>query len=289
MAYNVKVFEYDDFYQFRFYDCPIIEKQDRHFDRDDLSDINEVNVADRDDEGINLREKETGEIEVDRTEQAIQHSRIVSLNRSVQKIYEIAFSNKWDYFITLTFDPKKVDSLDYDVVIKKTTQWLNNMSKRRTDGNLKYLFIPEKHKSGAYHIHGLLADCGTMEFVDSGRVSIGNKCFKRTENNAHYPTIYNIGNWRYGFSTASEVQDSDRVCSYLTKYVTKDLVIDLKGRRRYFPSNNLNRPEVQTTLFSQDEMNNYIAGLLIDGKVGYMKEQDIQNTNQRIRYITVRK
>lgn len=285
MAYNVKIYEYDDFYQYRFYDRPVLSKGDRLIEeskdtREDSEKSSEKAIIQNEDAG---KDKDA-EDDLKR-----EHSKSVSINRSIQSIYELVFANKWDYFITLTFDPKKVNSLDYDVVIKKTSQWLNNMSKRKAAGNLKYIFIPERHKSGSYHIHGLLADCGTMEFTDSGRVAIGKKAYKRTSKNAHYPTIYNIGNWRYGFSDATQVQDNDRVCSYFTKYITKDLVVDLKGRRRYYPSNNLKRARVEELIGEHRDIEKFIIDMMIDGQIDYIKEQDIPEANQRIRYITVLK
>lgn len=45
-----------------------------------------------------------------RTQEDIEHSQRVSMNRTIQKIYEIARSNRWEYFITLTFDPQKHNS-----------------------------------------------------------------------------------------------------------------------------------------------------------------------------------
>ena len=40
-------------------------------------------------------------------------------NRAKNKIYRIARSNNWDWFITLTFDRTKTDASDYDTVINK--------------------------------------------------------------------------------------------------------------------------------------------------------------------------
>ena len=125
---------------------------------------------------------------------------MISSNRSKKAIYDIARSNKWDYFITLTFDRKKIDSTDYDLIIKKVGKWLNNL--RRVNENLKYILVPEFHADGChYHFHGLLANCDNIDFVDSG---------VKTDNNE---IIFNIKNYRMGFSYATKVIDTKRVSS----------------------------------------------------------------------------
>ena len=81
------------------------------------------------------------------------------------------------------------------------------MSKRK---NLKYLVIPEHHKDGAIHMHGLIS--GDIKLIDSGK----------TDTSGH--TIYNMPDWRYGFSTAIETYgDVENCAKYITKYITKDL------------------------------------------------------------------
>ena len=48
----------------------------------------------------------------------------VSNNRAKQKIYELARSNMWEYFLTLTF---KEDRYNYDLLTKKLSKWINNV------------------------------------------------------------------------------------------------------------------------------------------------------------------
>lgn len=152
-----------------------------------------------------------------------------SMGRSINKICGISRSNVWDWFITLTFNPEKVNSFDYDECVKRLSVWLNH---RRSDSpSLKYLIVPEKHKSGRYHFHGLLADCGGIVFTDSG--------FKDSRGNQ----IYNIGSYRLGFSTATRVWDNERVTKYITKYITKELCETAFGRKRYWASRNLDQAE----------------------------------------------
>ncbi len=161
-----------------------------------------------------------------------------SKTRSKKSIFDYSRSNQWDWFITLTFNPNKVDSFNYSECTKKLSRWLDNMRKTYCP-NMRYVFVPELHKSGRFHFHGILADCDGMQFVDSGHVT------KETERSPGGEPIYNVGKYRFGFTTATKVKDSERVSKYIAKYVTKELSALTKGKRRYWHSKNCNCPEVE--------------------------------------------
>lgn len=207
--YNVKVIEYPTGVQVRVYDKAI---RDEKLNCDEWGEIPEPKERERKDE-----------TEIDR-----DRSLRVSADRSLNKVYEYARANMWEWFITLTFDPKKVDSFNYEEVTEKLSKWLNNL--RRTCPNMKYLVVPEQHKSGRYHFHGLFSNIDEFRMVDSGHKDAGGK------------TIYNVGNYSLGFSTATRVEDSARASSYLSKYITKDLTEGTFGKKRYWASRNLQVP-----------------------------------------------
>ena len=287
--YNCRMYDYGDFVQFRFYDNPIrtdeigcnatpdpaLREADPFFLAPE--DIKPHQLTMDDFLGYKMLDQEKH-----------KHCLAVSVNRSIQSIYEYSYANMWDWFITFTFAPEKADRFDYDDVVKKTRKWFMNLRNRKAP-DLKYLFIPEKHKDGAYHIHGLLADCGSLEFEDSGRVAVGKKAVKRTEKNNNFPTIYNVSGWRFGFSTATRIQDNNRACSYMAKYITKDLCDDLHGKRRFYPSNNLNRVEKTELNLPPDEFDRFILDRMVKNQVEYIKEQKIPEAKQRIRYVTIKK
>lgn len=154
----------------------------------------------------------------------------VSRSRTISKVYDIARSNMWEYFFTLTFNPEKVDSYDYSEVVKKLSKWLNNL--RAICPGMKYIVVPEKHKSGRWHFHGLFADVDGLQFLDSGYVSESGQ------------VIYNVGNYKLGFSTAVRLDGSPKVVSYLCKYITKEVCESTKGKKRYWASRNVKLPEV---------------------------------------------
>lgn len=155
-----------------------------------------------------------------------------SFSRTINSIYKISRQCEWEYFITLTYDNSKVDRYDYDLCMKKANKWFHNQ--RRYAKDLQYLFVPEQHKDGAWHIHGVISNVGDMKFIDSG------KKFKSSNDDN---TIYNLDGWKFGFSTASKVDDYQKVSSYITKYITKDIVSASKGKKRYYRSQNIPEPQ----------------------------------------------
>lgn len=178
----------------------------------------------------------------EREEEKKKRSEDVSRKRTLEKIYDYARANTWDYFITLTFNPEKVDRSDYNAVCKKLSEWIDR-TKRRYCKDMKYLFVPELHKDGkSYHFHGLVADCDGLDLVDSGH---------KTDSG---DIIYNIGKYRLGWTTATEVKNNEAVTKYITKYITKDLCAVTKGKKRYWISRNLDKPIVTTDVYDFNDM-----------------------------------
>lgn len=174
-------------------------------------------------------EKREALIDMDDSRHDAERSLRNSIARTRQKISGYARSNTWDMFVTLTFNPDKVDSFDYSLVSKKLSQWLKDVRKRYCP-DLKYLVVPELHQSGRYHFHALFADCDGLRLVDSG---------KRDGQDV----IYNIGNYGWGFTTATYIKDSQKASNYIVKYITKDLCVVTAGKKRYWNSRNLNFEE----------------------------------------------
>lgn len=198
---------------------------------------NKFNVEELDEEALQdfLETKEENRL----------HSELNNFKRAKNKIYDYARCNNWDYFLTFTFSPEKVDRSNYEECKKKLTVWLNNISQRYCNGTLKYLIVPELHKDGInYHFHGLLSNCDGIIFEPSGLVDASGR------------TIYNLPQYKLGFSTATEISSVDKACGYLAKYVTKQLDLKLKGKRRYLASSNLDLP-VEDKIYVSQYMGDY--------------------------------
>lgn len=164
-----------------------------------------------------------------------------SLNRTKNKIYTYARCMAWDWFVTFTLSPEKVNRYDFDECSRLVRRWLNNQ--RRNAPDLCYLIVPEQHKDGAWHFHGLLANTGKIKFVDSGYKEKGK-------------TVYNMPKWSNGFTTATAVDNVFSVSKYIGKYITKDLCEITKGKQRYFVSQNLPDPD-ESTFFIDENIEDF--------------------------------
>lgn len=244
--YNCQIVKYPHGYQVRLYDTPhdLPPAPDDKLTLEKLSDLDVLHrwvKYDLEDPG-HIFEMDQSDIDTMMENMVAQEQRCLysSMNRTKNKVYYLARSNDWEWFFTLTFDPVLVDSYNYDDCTAKLSVWLNNMRKKCPD--MKYLVVPEQHKSGRWHFHGLFANCDNLGFVDSG---------KRTKTG---DIIYNVGKYRLGFSTATKVRDPRRVTQYIGKYITKDLCAVTKGKKRYWCSRNLDQAEVEKKYYTPDAL-----------------------------------
>lgn len=190
-----------------------------------------------------------------------------SVNRTKKRVNELARSCEmgWEYFCSLTFSPDTIDRTDFQLCMKKVRAWLNNQRKCHSP-DLRYLCVPEAHSRTeanglpAWHVHILLADVGTMIFEDSHKVAIGKKAFDRNEQNKHYPTIYNLSGWKWGFSTAIPITHTNghRISHYITKYITKQMYLMAGNCHKYYASQNLGKPKVSTYNIPQNLQKNFV-------------------------------
>lgn len=280
-SYNLKLFEYMGCQQIRRYKQPIIKADEKPVTMVEMEYIDGQYIFNKtktvDANKIYKEEKEeipdVGKTITERTPDMIKRSIKASLNRTKNKIYEIARSNKWDYFITLTFNPQKVNSKNYDYTKRIVHDWFVKM-RREYAPDIKYLIVPELHKDGQkYHFHGLISNTGRIPMIDSGFKTKGG-----------HP-IYNIYTFPYGFTTATKVQDSKKVASYITKYITKDLCIDTGNRRRYLNSENCDRPRITEYNLSEDEIEQIMCDL--SENITYMKTINVPVSHNRVEYIEV--
>lgn len=271
-AYNVRLFDYEHSQQIRIYTKTVNEQNEIENKHNKIkrkeSIENEKNNAESTEnlpcDKDNFLQSETDTL----------RSQKVSVNRTKQSIYEITRSNTWDWFVTLTFDRNKIDSSDYDLLLKKTRKWLNHVKNRKCP-DMKYIIVPELHSDGIhYHFHGLFANCDGLEMEYSGVKQNGKK-------------VYNILDFKYGFSTATKVQDTKKVSSYISKYITKDLENHIKGKRRYIASNNCKKAQIVDYLMTEDDIKTLIE--CVSDNITHMKTQDIPLAQQRIKYIELSK
>lgn len=157
-----------------------------------------------------------------------------AIHRAKRIITDICLLNDFTYFCTFTFNGELCDRYNHIECFKKIQKWLNNVSNRY---NVKYLIIPELHKDGAIHFHGLLL--GDIKISPAVK-----------DNNFIYHNgkqVFNIDSWnKYGFSTVTKIESIQKTASYVTKYITKDIKKILN--QYYFCSRKLNKEPI-TDLF----------------------------------------
>lgn len=154
-----------------------------------------------------------------------------NVSRSMNEIYDIARSNKFNWFINLTLDGKKVNRYDYGScvdAIKKFTDRLRKLGCR-------WLIVPEQHKDGAYHFHGLVQ--GDLPLTLSGKTCYNKDAKRRIP-------IYNLANYEFGFTDVTQVMHPAKTASYIAKYLTKQIAVP-KGKKCYWASKSLARPTVE--------------------------------------------
>ena len=267
MIYNVKTIEYLDSLQIRTYRRPVTSS-------------NKINIP------VKNPDSKEKEPKPERTSEQIEHSIRTSVNRTVGQIYMISRANKWEYFVTLTIDPKKLDNANFNLISEKLNIWTNNLKKRYAP-NLKYILVPELHKDKTkWHFHGLFANIGKMPLAFSGKVCIGKFIYDYVKK-PFATKIYNIPLWKYGFSTATEIRDSSKASSYITKYITKDLSHILQNQHRYLASQNIDKPLEKVYNLDYEELARIYGKYL--SQISYVSDVKIPGAGQEITYMEFNK
>ena len=176
-----------------------------------------------------------------------------SVSRSRSRVFELAMCNEFTHFCTFTQDQKLRDRFDLAEFRKDLAQLVRNINRGR-DEKIKYLLIPEQHKNGAWHLHGLLmglTDTDLREFTLKEKLP--EKLRKRI---AKGEKIYDWKRYRkaFGYFTCTEIGNQTACAKYITKYVSKDMQKNLleTGQHLFFASQGLKgRETVLKNCFEQ--------------------------------------
>lgn len=166
----------------------------------------------------------------EKTAEELQLEKNRALWKIKTKIKDYILCNDFDYFWTLTFDS---DRYNYTVAFEKMGKWLEKMRKKY--GKFNYIMIPELHKDGAIHFHGVTGGLNAV-VRDSGVKHKGVK-------------VYNCTDWQHGFTTLTRVRSKEKTATYVTKYVTKEMQNSIvgKGKKKYWLSQGLRKPDITFT------------------------------------------
>lgn len=160
-----------------------------------------------------------------------------SLSRTKRIVFDYAKCNEWEYWVTLTIDSQKCDRYNLREIYERMHKMITRINQSvnvyeewgRTE-KIEYLLVPETHKDGAYHFHGFIKGLHKSDL----RI------------NEHGKLEWKQWRDKFGFCNIEEIRDKDRISSYVTKYITKDLrqSIKEKGAHMFYASKGLKKPEL---------------------------------------------
>lgn len=166
-----------------------------------------------------------------------------NITRAKRNIYELAFCNQWDYFVTLTLNKELYNREDLDKYHKDLTQFFRDY-KKKYGCKIDFLLIPELHKDRkSWHIHGLIKGIPQDKLK---QFKVGDKMGKGIAIKVKMGDV--VYNWqdyqnKFGFCDLEPIKNHEAVAKYITKYITKDLgnTVDELGAHLYYHSRNLNK------------------------------------------------
>lgn len=167
-----------------------------------------------------------------------------SISRARSVVLQIALCNDWEYFFTGTLDQSKMDRYDLKEFNRSLSQWIRD--RRKTYGSkIEFLLVPEMHKDGAWHIHGLLRgvpDSALQDFLPG--VHPDKLCFKGYKWWPDYSR-------KFGFCSLGRIRNPVACAFYIAKYITEDLGNRRSqlGRHLYYASWHLARAYRIASLF----------------------------------------
>lgn len=240
-GYNIKLVDCGDYVQVYCYEK---KKKKRKNDDDDLNLIKNFDVGES--------EKERKEKNAVNVENVIEVRNIIRSKLQCQRLAK-ANAKDWETFITLTFaeNEQNIESAN-----RKFRYFVDKI--RRVKKDFKYLCIPEFQKRGAIHYH-LLTNVSTSD---------DKLIYSQSDN----PKYKHIKYWNLGFDSIEVIKgDIKKIVGYISKYMTKEIDNRLFGHRRYFYSNNLDKP-----------LENYIDTDIVRDFNFYQKKiQELQPIYQR--------
>lgn len=148
--------------------------------------------------------------------------------RARAMVFEYALCNEFEHFVTLTLNKDLQDRYDLKGYIKRLGQFIRNY--RRDHGaDIQYLLIPERHKDGAWHMHGLIKGIPKEHLVTNKNGYMDWEAYSK----------------RFGYISLDKIKNKEACSKYITKYVSKSFdkeggVTD-KESKLYYCSRGLKR------------------------------------------------
>ena len=158
-----------------------------------------------------------------------------NFSRARNMVLQYALCNPWEYFFTGTLDRQKLDRYDLDTYASRLMQFIRD-KRKKYDAKFQVLLVPEQHKDGAWHIHGLvhgLPEAVLSPFLPPAPRHLIEGGF------LNWPDYME----KFGFCSLAPIRDPIATAYYITKYISKDLTQRGKdlGKHLYFHSRPLQK------------------------------------------------
>lgn len=210
----------------------------------------------------------------DRLSEIENQNRLSASRRAKRKVFDYVLANPdLCYFVTLTLNGEKFSRYNIPEACKKLNKYLANRVQRQ---GLKYVFVPELHKDGAIHFHGLINEAvkmmpsGTFIPPEGGKPLKAVTLKRKGIPLADCQEVFNVADWEYGYTTAMHIYgERGKTGSYVAKYITKQESADFRKicGRYYYSSNNLSEPYFE---YSNEDFEAF-EGFEIDGEFLHAK------------------
>jgi len=162
-----------------------------------------------------------------------------SIMRTHRTLKDYILCNQFTHFFTLTISGEHTDRYDDILVQTKISNWLNNI---RRHSSLGYIVVPERHKDGALHFHGLMLNVETLNLYPTGRKDRSGR------------PRYNTDKYTLGFHDFTEIENLEAVSQYVRKYISKQFFDREQYKRRYWCSRNIKKPQKFHNVESIEEL-----------------------------------
>lgn len=180
----------------------------------------------------------------DREEQRQNDVKLDSnFSRARSMVLQYALCNPWEYFFTGTLDQEKFNRHDLGGFSVKLMQFIRD-KRKSYQAKFQVLLVPEQHKDGAWHIHGLihgLPESALCSFAPPAPRKLIEGGF------LNWPDYMD----KFGFCSLAPIRDPVATAYYISKYVSKDLSRrggDL-GKHLYFHSRPLAKAEKASDVY----------------------------------------
>lgn len=200
---------------------------------------------------ICIKDKDINNIEFDLINKNVKTILAKNFNRSRFECQRLAKCNSdiWETLITLTIEN---NISDLNIAYKYLRSFIAQVQRKLKD--FKYIGVPEFQKRGAVHYH-LLTNI-SIDNDDLIYSQVDNEKFKH------------IKYWNLGFTRIDNVNGNiKKITGYISKYMSDNIDDRLFNHRRYYYSQNLNKPVVSYIDTNNEKHMQFLFQLLKDKKV----------------------